>query len=72
VNEAFRARLAARKVPLEVIHTSGHASIPDLKRLTEAMAPDVLVPVHTFNGDRFAELFDVAVNRRQDGEWWEV
>ncbi len=54
---AFQAKLAERGVTLEVIHTSGHASIADLKRLAEAMAPDVLVPVHTFEGDRFSELF---------------
>jgi ribonuclease J len=71
-NQAFRAALAARGVPLEVVHTSGHASIVDLKRLAEAMAPDALVPVHTFSGDRFAELFGTNVSRRMDGEWWEV
>ena len=71
-NQAFLSRLAERGVPLEVIHTSGHASIVDLKRLAEAMAPDLLVPVHTFSGDRFAELFGTNVSRRMDGEWWEV
>jgi len=71
-NQAFLSRLAERCVPLEVIHTSGHASIVDLKRLAEAMAPDVLVPVHTFGGDRFAGLFGTNVSRRMDGEWWEV
>jgi ribonuclease J len=71
-NQAFQAALAARGVPLEIVHTSGHASIVDLKRLAEAMAPDALVPVHTFSGDRFAELFGTNVSRRMDGEWWEV
>jgi ribonuclease J len=59
-------------VPLEIVHTSGHASIVDLKRLAHAMAPEALVPVHTFGGDRFAELFGTNVSRRMDGEWWEV
>jgi ribonuclease J len=71
-NKAFLAALAKRGVPLEVIHTSGHASIVDLKRLKEAMAPDVLVPVHTFEGDRYLDLFGPHVHRRVDGEWWEV
>ncbi len=71
-NAAFRADLAAREVPLEVIHTSGHASIVDLQRLAAAIAPDALVPIHTFGGDRFAELFGPSVVRRQDGEWWGV
>jgi ribonuclease J len=71
-NQAFLAALAKRGVPLEVIHTSGHASIVDLKRLAEAIAPDVLVPVHTFEGDQYRELFGAHVRRRVDGEWWEV
>ena len=71
-NEAFRTRLEARGVPLEVVHTSGHASITDLRRLAETMEPDVLVPVHTFGSERFPELFGSHVCRRDDGEWWEV
>ena len=71
-NEAFLTALSARGVALKVIHTSGHASIKDLKRLAEALAPDVLVPIHTFEGDRFKALFGAHVCRRMDGEWWEV
>jgi ribonuclease J len=71
-NQKFFSELADRGVNLEVIHTSGHASIADLKRLAEAMAPDVLVPVHTFEGGRFAELFGSNVHRRIDGEWWAI
>jgi ribonuclease J len=71
-NQAFQAKLAERGVTLEVIHTSGHASIVDLRRLAEAMAPDVLVPVDTFEGDHFSEFFGMNVCRRLDGEWWEV
>ena len=71
-NQRFQQKLADRGVPLEVIHTSGHASIVDLKRLADAMAPEVLVPVHTFEGDRYQDLFGAHVRRRADGEWWEV
>lgn len=68
----LKAEFAARSVPLEVIHTSGHASIADLQRLAAAIAPGALVPVHTFEGDRFAGLFGTNVVRRADGEWWEI
>jgi ribonuclease J len=71
-NQKFVAKLEARGVGVEVIHTSGHASIVDLKRLTKALAPDVLVPVHTFQGDQYPELFGSNVTLRADGEWWEV
>ena len=45
----LRADLADRGVPLEVIHTSGHASIRDLQRLASAVNPKSLVPIHTVN-----------------------
>jgi len=64
-------KLKAHGIGFEVIHTSGHASIPDLKRLAGAIAPRVLVPIHTFEADRFPSLFENVVVRR-DGEWWEV
>lgn len=69
---AFQVELAQREVSLDVIHTSGHASVTDLKRLAAALEPDALVPVHTFQPDRFSELFGKRVTRRHDGEWWEV
>jgi len=69
---ALKAELAARSVPLEAIHTSGHASIADLQRLAAAVMPNALVPVHSFEGYRFGGLFGPSVIRRADGEWWEV
>ncbi len=63
--------LADRNVGLENIHTSGHASIKDLQRLANAVAPDALVPIHTFEASRFTYLF-ANVIRRTDGEWWQV
>lgn len=65
------AKLAAHGIGFDVIHTSGHASIPDLKRLAAAVAPRSLVPIHTFEADRFPSLFQNVVVRH-DGEWWEV
>jgi ribonuclease J len=67
----LRTDLLERGVQLEVIHTSGHASIADLKRLASAINPSRLVPIHTFQGDRFADYF-ANVTRRDDGEWWDV
>lgn len=67
----LRDDLLERGIPLAVVHTSGHASIPDLKRLASALNPGRLVPIHTFHGDRFSDYFD-NVTRRADGEWWDV
>jgi ribonuclease J len=58
-------------VPFETIHTSGHASIADLKRLANAINATRLIPIHTFEGDSFQKYFS-KVTRRNDGEWWDV
>ena len=69
---ALQADLAERGIPLVHAHTSGHASIPDLKRLAEAIAPRRIVPIHTFHADRFPALFGPNVSIKQDGQWWEI
>lgn len=56
-------------VALHMAHASGHACSRDLRRLVEAMAPRRVVPVHTSEPWRFAELFPAA-ELHADGEWW--
>ena len=63
--------LETNGIPWESIHTSGHASVADLQRFAEALAPRSLVPIHSFETGRFAEFFD-NVDRKEDGAWWEV
>ena len=63
--------LKKNDVPFQTIHTSGHASVADLRRFAAGLAPRKLVPIHTFEGDRYRELFDNVV-RERDGVWWEV
>ncbi len=68
---ALLAELAARNIPFVHAHTSGHASIGDLKRLAAAVAPKMLVPIHTYEPEQFLKHFE-AVSLKHDGEWWEV
>jgi len=70
-NLALRERLESLGIPIRIAHTSGHASVPDLKRLAAAVAPKTLVPIHTFRPHDYAGLFE-NVTRREDGEWWTV
>jgi ribonuclease J len=70
-NVALRERLDSLRIPMTVVHTSGHASVPDLKRLATAVAPRALVPIHTFRPQDYAGLFE-NVTIREDGEWWTV
>jgi len=69
--ERLRAWLDRLGIPMVIHHASGHAFIPDLQRLVRALAPDRVVPIHSFAGDRFEEFFP-RVERRRDGEWWDV
>ncbi|WP_350151213.1 hypothetical protein [Devosia sp. RR2S18] len=71
LGEGFKADCARRGLPFYQIHTSGHASILDLKRLTLAVQPKTLVPIHTFAPAQFGELFGNALERK-DGEHWDV
>lgn len=67
----FIATCEALNVPMETIHTSGHADIQDLQRYANAVAPKRLVPIHTFFPERFSELFS-NVNTIEDGEWLQM
>jgi ribonuclease J len=69
--EALKAFLGRHGIPMAIHHASGHAFIPDLKRLVDSLAPRRVVPIHTFGGDRFGKFFP-RVESHADGEWWEV
>lgn len=56
---------------LEYCHTSGHASVPDLRRMRAAFPGAVAVPVHLDDRDRFVALFE-NVTLHDDKEWWAV
>jgi ribonuclease J len=58
-------------ISLVAHHASGHAYLPDLKRLAAAIAPGRLVPIHSFAPDRFGDFFD-NVEVHPDGDWWDV
>ena len=67
----FQEWIEANNVPMVSIHTSGHASVADLKRLVAAIEPRHLIPIHTFEKDRYAEVFGRATVL-SDGEWFQV
>jgi ribonuclease J len=67
----FRAWLRQRGITMFPCHTSGHAPIKDLKRLAKALAPRMLVPIHSFEPQAFPALF-ANVNLKDDGVWWNV
>lgn len=58
-------------IPLQVLHTSGHASPADLRRFVEAVGPRVLVPIHSSKPEGYADIFS-RVEVHEDGNAWEV
>jgi ribonuclease J len=68
---ALAALLAQHQIAMPQMHTSGHASVKDLRRLVGAIRPARVVPIHSEAGDRYPDLFD-GVDCHADGDWWEV
>jgi ribonuclease J len=67
----FREFLERHRIPLTLLHASGHATVDVLRRLAKAMEPARIVPIHTAHPERFASVFGRAEVHR-DGEWWSV
>jgi ribonuclease J len=64
----FKDDCFVRGIPFESIHTSGHASPGDLQRLASAVAPERLIPIHTFERERYPSLFENVISV-DDGQW---
>lgn len=52
-------------------HTSGHATVKDLKRLAAALNPKMLIPIHTERGEDFSQSFANVVTLN-DGEAFDL
>jgi len=63
--------LVKHEIEKQSIHTSGHASPVDLKRFVKAMHPKKVVPIHTFQPERYTELYP-NVEMHGDGESWNI
>ncbi len=46
-----------KDIEFRAIHTSGHATMEDLKKLAKSIDPALIVPIHTFYPDDFKEGF---------------
>lgn len=70
-HRSFHEWLDRHDIPLVHCHTSGHASPQDLQRFAKAIAPKMLVPIHSFMTGQFKDYFE-NVEMKNDGQWWEV
>lgn len=53
----WREAIEASGFRYEVVHANGHAVPEHLFQIVRAIAPKRLVPVHTYNPERYAEVF---------------
>jgi ribonuclease J len=60
--------LKSRNFTVNHIHSSGHADLPTLEKMVNAVAPKKLVPIHTFNSQDYKNIFKVPVKELKDGE----
>ena len=56
--QLFERSLKKRCFSLETLHTSGHASVGDIKRVIKEIDMQKLVPIHTLHPDTFHEFSD--------------
>jgi len=64
--------LTNRKFTLHKIHTSGHADTKTLKKMVKAIKPKNIVPIHTFEGDKYKDIFNEPVVELKDEEIREI
>jgi ribonuclease J len=64
--------LTSRKFTLHKIHTSGHADTKTLKKMVEAIKPKNIVPIHTFEGDKYKDIFNKPIVELKDKETIEI
>jgi len=70
--QKFMSYLTSRNFTTYKIHTSGHADTKTLKKMVEAINPKNIVPIHTFNGNEYRNIFSSAVIELNDGETIQV
>ncbi|MFH1845982.1 MAG: MBL fold metallo-hydrolase [Candidatus Omnitrophota bacterium] len=58
LTDKFKSYCREKGIEMEMVHTSGHAVIEDLKRFAGAIDPKVLVPIHTFLPEKYPDLFE--------------
>ena len=71
LNDRFRDFCANKGLTIEQVHTSGHATVEDLEAFAKAISPKTLIPIHTFEGKQYPEMFE-NVRILKDGELFEV
>ena len=65
------AKMESMGIARHHIHTSGHATVDELKRFVAAFPDSRIVPIHLEDRQGFQDLFQ-NVDVKDDGQWWEA
>jgi len=69
ITKEFIELLIGKGMTEQTIHTSGHADRDALKKMVGILQPKNLVPIHTFEGDKYEKIFtETKVLRINDNE----
>ena len=69
LTDKFKADCKSRGIMIKEIHTSGHAVLSDLKRFAEALNPKTLIPIHTFEPQKYKQFFKNVVLLKDHEEY---
>ena len=58
LTEGFKDFCHEKGLVIESAHTSGHAELEDLKKFANALNPKKLIPIHTFEREKYPKLFE--------------
>jgi len=67
LTDKFKQFCKDKGLKIAQVHTSGHATVADLRKFAGSLNPKVLVPIHTFERDSYGALFK-NVTVLNDGE----
>jgi len=69
--QMFEKSLGEAGFALEMLHTSGHATVDDISRVIKGLDPQKLIPIHTMHPNDFYDLSD-KTELKDDGVTFEV
>jgi ribonuclease J len=55
------------KVPVTIVHSSGHAYIEELQQFVKAIKPEWVIPNHTFYPEKYSNIFGKNILILKDG-----
>jgi ribonuclease J len=59
-------------IRIETLHTSGHADLKALQRMSAQLKPTRIIPIHTFHPEQYQRLFIEPVQVIGQNEWIEI